>query len=148
MAGKRKYLSDPEIQSLSSLSSKQLEERLAELGPEETRNLISRLIVSYKLASRVANAAWGFFKAWTKGGGPIAPHEEQLHETLKDYAPTDFPKHQGEIETLIEEMKSLLDELDALTADECRETIATRIQIYEIELRRMQGQPPVPRTPV
>jgi hypothetical protein len=148
MSAKRKYLTDPEIQSLASLSSAQLQERLVELGPDETRNLISRLLVSYRLAARVANAAWGFFKAWTKGGGPMSLYEEQLSETLKDYAPTDFPRDQGEIETVIDEAKSLLEDMADLSADECREVVATRIHLHEQLLSTLHRKPPVPRTPV
>lgn len=145
--GKRKYLTDPEVLSLASLGPRELEERIAELGPEATRELIGRLIASYRLASRVANAAWGFWQTWKRGGSPLAQHEQELDRTLQDYAPTDFPKHAGEVETLIEEMKSVLEELEPLTADECRELVALRIQILETDLRSQQKKPIVPRTP-
>ena len=54
---KRKYLTDPEVMSLAGLSPTEMQERIGELGPDAVKELIVRLIASYRLAARVAALA-------------------------------------------------------------------------------------------
>ena len=145
MAAKKRFLSDPEIQLIRDLSPTQLEEHVVSLSTKGVCELLLRMATSYQLAARVANAAWGFFKTWTNGTGPIAEHEERLYTALQDYAPIDFPRHAGELETILDELRSLQFELEDLSADECREFISSRVDLYEQELKAQRAPA---RTPV
>jgi hypothetical protein len=141
MASKKKFLTDPEIQELASLSSEQIEERLSSMDPRAARALIKNLISSYRLAARVANTAWKFWDVWQGKGSDLATAELELQQALHGYAPNIIPQRAGELESLVDELTFLLEQ----GSDDLMELIEMRRDDYVRALKKSEELPP--RTP-
>jgi len=120
---KRKFLPESEIQRLERMTEEELEQELAAAG--KRLELVRGLLVSYRLAARVAN------RAFTQVEEPSPVHAEALAEALSDYAPAYFGEH-----PLREEETARLIGLyelgdSAASGDELREAIYALVTIRE-----------------
>jgi len=142
MASKKKFLTDPEIQELASLSSEQVEEKLSSMDPRAARDLVKNLISSYRLAARVANVAWKFWDVWQGKGSDLAAAEMELQQALHGYAPNIIPHRAGELESLVDELTFLLEQVGEV---DLPELIELRRDDYCRALKKNAELPP--RTP-
>lgn len=138
-----KFLKESEIVALEE-RGRELVPHLLQLSQEKLADITARLLTSYRLAARVANAAWKKEKAASLSEKVRAASD--LQRCLVDYAPNNFSHHLGEIETLVEEFTSLHAEMEGLSPDECRELVQSRLEMFEDQLRTIRSR--VPRTPV
>jgi hypothetical protein len=143
MAAKRKYLTDEEIQTVVCLSPKQRDERLDSMGQTVEREFTLRLLVTAHIVSRIAVAAWDVARATAT---ELPSRLKQLNTVMHDYSPGNFPRHAGELEVVVDELRVLSEDMESLSADECRELTKGRLTEYEKELDRQRGTKP-PRTP-
>jgi hypothetical protein len=143
MAGKRKYMTEAEIQSLACLPPKQREDKFDSVGFEGLKELASRLCVTTLISLRIATAAWDVLKATP---AELESRLNQLRVVMHDYSPGNFPRHAGELEILVDELGILVEDMEGLTAEECLELTKSRRADYAKELDKQRGVKP-PRTP-
>lgn len=141
--GKKTTLLETEIQTLEGMGQ-HLADHLLGLPHEKLAELVKRMLGSYRLAARVANAAWWTFKATTES--EKAQAADQLRDSLADYAPNNFSRRRVEIETLIDEFIVLRDRMEGLSADECRELVEEMTQAFSSAFESTT-ESMIPRTP-
>jgi hypothetical protein len=96
----KKYLEESEIQQYEKMDSAEIGSVFFQLGVAKGAQLFFTLLHSYRLAARVANAAFGFVKAakeaegeeGNKSVGEIKCFAE-MEKALHDYSPSNFTPH-------------------------------------------------------
>jgi hypothetical protein len=126
---RKKYLAESVIQHLEGLTPLELKAHLTGIAHEKLLDLVSQLLMSYRIVARVANLAWAVID-----GRP----NDALVRALHDYAPNYFPPHQADIEVLIDELEDLLITCDASSRDCIVQDIQRRLAQYqELAARRV-----------
>lgn len=94
---KKSHLSEKEIQQYESMDSAEIGAVFFKLGVSKAGMLFYAMLQSYRIAARVANAAWGYVKA-LEAKDEYNSREEftSLERALNDYSPENFSPHRGD----------------------------------------------------
>jgi hypothetical protein len=136
---KDKWLPEQEIQRLEGMSKEQLVASLKLLSPENQQELIAKLLVSYRTAARVANAAWGFWQSCGDLGHGLDTdtESERMNAALHDYAPARFIMPVYVQEWLAEELEYFYNQsLQMGTIEEMQDALFERLDQTHRELDR------------
>jgi hypothetical protein len=113
------YLEEKTIQQLERMGE-QLPTFLTELG-ENLPKWFTRLMRSYRLAARVANASWRYIDAYYTDPNNVELFEaliEDLRSSLSDYAPAAFRQPPMELIHRFEDRAKLYDQACELETKE------------------------------
>jgi hypothetical protein len=113
---KKPYLPEAEIQQLEGMDLEMLRTALGAKAVEKFHLLLK----SYRLARKVAYAAWGFMDGDKNG-------QEKLASALHGYAPEHFQEPAADIAVRIDTLMELYESSETLTAPEVKELIFQRI---------------------
>jgi hypothetical protein len=135
-----KILPEGDIQALERMVGHSLTDHLSALTHEDLQKLFTRMLSSFRVTARVANAAWLYAK------DPTEDSREQLFRCLADYAPNYFTRHAADLEVLVDEFTIVYEDSEAMGKEELREMIGERLKAWSNELAKAREQSP-PRTP-
>jgi hypothetical protein len=135
MASRKKFLPEDEIQGLERMGSEHLADHLSSLSHEALVKLFVRMLHSYRLAARAANAAAKDLEA------PTEETHAQLMRSMAEYMPNQFSLHAGDLEVLYDELVHLHEQLEGMGCpSEALDIIAGRIVSYEQMLQQLKAQ--------
>jgi hypothetical protein len=94
---RKNHLAEKEIQQYEAMDSAEIGAVFHKLGVGKGAVLFFAVIQSYRIASRVANAAWSYVKSVDAQDEYNAKEEyASLERALNDYSPENFSPHRGD----------------------------------------------------
>ena len=157
---KKEHLEVQKIYAYQEMSAEELNALFEKLGVKDGARLFYLMLKSFGIASRVANAAWGFYKEWKGQSNGIFTEEERLAEALHDYAPNHFGVPRGNLEFAAQCFESFYNEASTKQTKEeieelifqwtkrLRDQIATeqaerQAQVLDVERKTAKKRTPV-----
>lgn len=96
---RKDHLDEKEIQRYEQLSSPEIGAVFCQIGVAKGAQLFTIMLASYRMASRVANAAWDYVKALDSEDVDAANAAmTRMRRALSDYAPSYFSPHTSDLE--------------------------------------------------
>jgi len=95
---KQDHLAEKEIQELEKLDATGIHSVFFQLGVARGADLFRVMLTSYRLAARVANAAWKLVDVMKQTSSAGPEHWAPLQKALADYAPSYFAPHTSDYE--------------------------------------------------
>lgn len=132
---KKNHLSESEIQQYETLTLEEISSVFFKLGVSKGAQLFFVMLQSYRIAARVANAAWGLVQSNLQ-----SPEElKRLQQALRDYSPNNFAPHRSDIEFAAECFEEYYNEAAKLMTMEEREELLFQ---WTAKLHRLAEQAP------
>lgn len=120
----RKHLSEKEIQQYEGMDSSELGAVFFKLGVSKGAHLFEAMLNSYRIAARVANAAWGYVKALENKDSYNSQEEfKSLERSLNDYSPANFSPHRSDLLFAAECFEAFFNEASGKTSAEMEEIL-------------------------
>lgn len=142
---KQNPLPEKEIQDLEAMASIPLTDYVSAIPHQELQAKFIALLHSYRLAARVANAAWRFNKACEATSGPdnTLDASEEMYRALHDYSPANWMLPVSDVHVIAKELGELSTEIDqtqdGALMEGVQELIYNRLMKQEAELNRRRA---------
>lgn len=105
-------LSEKEIQNLEGMSAVAFTDHLSAIPHERLQEKFAALLQTYRIAARVANAAWRFNKACEDPYGETLEPSAEMYRTLAVYSPQNWLPPVRDVDLLIETLEDIYTEID------------------------------------
>lgn len=119
---KKDHLAIQEIYQYQAMSSAEISSVFFQLGVQKGAIIFHKMLTSFKIAARVANAAWGLYDKINAGNvsHELATSEDMknLQQSLHDYSPDNFHPHAGDVEFAADCFEQFFNEAAGLTTKE------------------------------
>lgn len=112
---KKDHLAVQEIYAYQAMSSAEISSVFFQLGVQKGAIIFHKMLTSFKIAARVANAAWGYVKACEEKGLDGPP---SIVQALHDYSPDNFHPHVGDVEFAADCFEQFYNEAATLSTKE------------------------------
>ena len=124
---KKDHLAIQEIYQYQAMSSAEISSVFFQLGVQKGATIFHKMLTSFKIAARAANAGWSLLQAINgdvtvmsaiRGDAALHAALKGLQNAMHDYSPDNFHPHAGDVEFAADCFEQFFNEASVLTTKE------------------------------